>query len=653
MFVEPKYRESTGEKVCFSNKVEIMGSMAADWMSQRISRFKTDGKGIVCEKIFVEKDVPSELANSIPGYEADENGFVLDIGEQTHIYAGNKAVHSAFATLEQLYLDGGLTKTLLWDKPFCSLRGYRLYTPAREQFDLFKQTIDMLEFYRFNTVIVEVGAAMEYKSHPEINESWIEFCKDVRSKSGRSLEIQEQTFDWQKNSIHADNCLGSFITQDEMRELVDYCKQHGIEVIPEMPSLSHSDYLLLPHPELAERAEDPYPDTYCPSNPKSYELLFDLLQEVIDVIKPSIINIGHDEYYSIGLCDKCKGIPGEELFARDIIKIHDFLAEYGVRTMMWGDKLLNILLPSEVEGGATGGAEIHRLSLTNDPKMYYIPATHKAIDLIPKDILILNWSYGFGRKYDDEFLKRGYETVFSNLDLYNVTEWNSRIRAGIRGGFVSNWGSIDVEEMQRNGQLVMLLSVAYAFWNDEFDTTESEELFEKIMVEANRWHNRNITHPITITHTTDRLMKKYVFYDGVVVEDDVWHIGNYIVSYTDGTKELLPVRYGFNISNNHLLFNYKNSGLVETVGAACPVKISGDKHKPITYTVTWLRKPPEILDEEIDYDMCYKCVYENPHPDKEIVNITYQALPEVPKTNLLDDPVEKIGNGVILLDCKW
>ena len=109
--------------------------------------------------------------------------------------------------------------------------------------------------------------------------------------------------------------------------------------------LSHSDYLLMPHPELAERAEDPYPDTYCPSNPGSYELLFDLLEEVIEVLEPKIVNIGHDEYYSVGLCDKCKNKPAEELLAGDITKIHDFLAERGVKTMMWGDKRLKIVLP--------------------------------------------------------------------------------------------------------------------------------------------------------------------------------------------------------------------------------------------------------------------------------------------------------------------
>lgn len=649
MFTQPKYRVSTEEKVYFSDSIEITGNMAEGWMAERISGLETKNEGTLCRKISVEDAIPAEIAKCIPGYEANDGGFVLEIGEETNIYAGKKAIHSAFATLEQLCMEGGLTKTLLWDKPFCSLRGYRLYTPAREQIDLFKKTIDMLEFYRFNAVIIEVGGAMEYKSHPEINESWVEFCADMRSQSGRSLEIQERTYDWQKNSIHADNCLGGFLSHEEMRDLASYCRAHGIEVIPEMPSLSHSDYLLMPHPELAERAEDPYPDTYCPSNPKSYELLFDLLEEVIQVFEPSIINIGHDEYYSIALCDKCKNIPAYELFAGDVIKIHDFLARHGVRTMMWGDKLLNIV----TENDSTGGAEIHRLSLTANPKEYYIPATYQARDMLPKDIFILNWSYYFGREHDEELLKRGYDVVFSNLDMYSIKEWNGRIRAGVGGGFVSNWGSIEPEAMQRNGQMTMLLSAAYAFWDEEFDSTENEVLFEKAMAEATRWFNRNIKHPITITHTTDRLMKKYVFYDGVVIEDRVWKIGDYIVTYSDGTTAMLPVRYGFNISNKHLHFAYNNHGLVETVGASLPIKKLAEKHKPITYTVTWLHKPPEIIEECVDYDIYYTTVYENPHPEKQIADISYKPLPEIDKTDLLDDPVIYEGNGVIMADCKW
>lgn len=147
---------------------------------------------------------------------------------------------------------------------------------------------------------------------------------------------------WHKNAIHMENGDGEFLSQADVKELVLYCKERFFEVIPEVPSLGHCDYLMLGHPEIAEIPEDPYPDTYRPSNPASYELLFDVLDEIVNVFKPGVINIGHDEYYSIAMCEHCGGKSGADIFAQDIIKIYDYLKKKNVRTMIWGDKLLKM-----------------------------------------------------------------------------------------------------------------------------------------------------------------------------------------------------------------------------------------------------------------------------------------------------------------------
>ena len=82
-----------------------------------------------------------------------------------------------------------------------------------------------------------------------------------------------------------------------------------------MQSLSHCDYLVIPHREIAEHPDDPYPDSYCPSNPRSYELLFDVIDEVLDVFKPQTVNIGHDEWYSAGFCPECRKKDASDLLA--------------------------------------------------------------------------------------------------------------------------------------------------------------------------------------------------------------------------------------------------------------------------------------------------------------------------------------------------
>lgn len=112
-----------------------------------------------------------------------------------------------------------------------------------------------------------------------------------------------------------------------------------IEIIPEVQSLSHSYYLCCAHPEIAERQDDPWPDTYCPSNPKTYELLFDVMDEVIAAFKPRIMHIGHDEAYTFAICPRCQDRSSADLLAGDINTIHEFLASRGVRPFIWCDKL--------------------------------------------------------------------------------------------------------------------------------------------------------------------------------------------------------------------------------------------------------------------------------------------------------------------------
>ena len=209
----------------------------------------------------------------------------------------------------------------------------------------FKAMIDKLVYYKYNAVIIEVGGAMEYKRHPEINAAWVEFCKEVSVSPEAAQDIQNKMYYWMKDSIHFDNGNGAFISQDEMRDLIAYCREREIDVYPEVPTLSHSDYIVRAHRDLNERAEDNYPDTYCPSNPKTYEIVFDILDEVIDVFGSDYINIGHDEFYTAAKCPLCKDKSPSELYVNDIKKISEYLEKKGIKSIIWADKLFkNIII---------------------------------------------------------------------------------------------------------------------------------------------------------------------------------------------------------------------------------------------------------------------------------------------------------------------
>jgi hexosaminidase len=112
-------------------------------------------------------------------------------------------------------------------------------------------------------------------------------------------------------------------------------------VVPSKGSLRRLSRSLDMDKDLSEVPGDKWPDTYCPSNPKSYELLFEVMDEYIEAMKPKLIHTGHDEWFApFGLCPRCSGKDPGELYGQDLKRVHDYLARQGIRMAIWGDYLI-------------------------------------------------------------------------------------------------------------------------------------------------------------------------------------------------------------------------------------------------------------------------------------------------------------------------
>lgn len=512
---------------------------AGEFVQAALSRFAEDYGCMV--RIYHEDSFPD--FDGIPDFPTlNDEGFVILCSgrEISFIYIKEIALYWAICTAREM-LDGALRLSddachIIADCPDRGVRGYRIYLPARAHFDEFFRMIDVLTELRLNSVILEIGGAMEYDRHPEINEAWRKFALDMHSHSGRCHEVQFG-YGWEKNSIHVDNAEGDILTKAEIRTLIDYIENRGMRVIPEVPLLSHSDYICLAHPELRERKEDPYPDTYCPSDPRSYDIAFDILDEVMEVFDSEYIHIGHDEYYTSGLCEKCRDTDPAELYANDIKRLHDYLAVHGRRTIMWGEKLLEAYLPNGHPIGGTGVPG-------------RIPRLWQCRDMLPRDITMLHWYWSFGDHHDSVYHDRGYPVVFGNFEPYLCENYRARVNNGINGGFVSNWGSFGVMHMQRNLQYIALIFAAAAFWSHTYDTPDRDKMYRRALQWSNELWRRSLKNPLTICQTTDAYIKHKFFYDGVFALDEECLLGWYVLEYADGTIEKLPVRYGFNIAND-------------------------------------------------------------------------------------------------------
>ncbi len=373
-----------------------------------------------------------EVTEKDPGAE----GYILLVNADKIIIGGSddKGTFYGLQSLRQL-IDAGNGKEVqglkVKDWPAFPFRAIRLYIPGPENIAFFKRFMrDFMALYKYNKVIIEFNC-MRLDKHPEANAGWIEFSKYMqytRSNSTEGIRGEE------KNSSHYDAGDGYIIEKNDVRSIVDFAAENFLEVIPEIPSLTHGYYLLTRHPELAEYPGDTWPDTYCPSNPESYKLMFDVYDEYIEVINPKMIHIGHDEWWGapLGVCPLCKGKDFSELFAGDINKIHDYLGAKGIKIAMWGDYLL--------ESVRDAGPQ-NRISSTG--VKYQTPgAMRPAVvkEKIPKDILVLNW-FWVDQEKEMELKNFGFKQIYGNFTP-NISNWDERIRKiDLEGGAPSSWAA--------------------------------------------------------------------------------------------------------------------------------------------------------------------------------------------------------------------
>lgn len=240
------------------------------------------------------------------------------------------------------------------------LRGLAIAAPDREGVKEFVSFIDTELVPRgINTLVLRVDYNYQYTSHPEL-----------ANENG--------------------------LRKEDVQVLVKHCKAGGIQIVPQINLLGHQSWasslgkLLQLYPEFDEtphinlpenyswpNADGLYCKSYCPLHPEVHNVVFDLVDEITTVFQASAFHAGMDEVFYIGddKCPRCSGRDKAELFANEVRKIRDHLAETNKQLWIWGDRLID---------GKTTGIGLWEASMNN---------THKAIDLIPKDVMICDWHY--------------------------------------------------------------------------------------------------------------------------------------------------------------------------------------------------------------------------------------------------------------------
>ena len=157
-------------------------------------------------------------------------------------------------------------------------------------------------------------------------------------------------------------------TKQDLKEIDNYCKLFGIELIPCIQTLAHFNSIVR-HPSMAGLFD--CDDILMIGEDKTYEFIEELIKTCSEAFSSKKIHIGMDEAHMVGrgkYLDK-NGYHGRgELMNYHVKRVLDICSKYGLKAMMWSDMYVSI---------ATGAANVSKDKLAS----------------IPKEVELIYWDY--------------------------------------------------------------------------------------------------------------------------------------------------------------------------------------------------------------------------------------------------------------------
>ncbi len=284
-------------------------------------------------------------------------GYLLEVKNDgiTITASSDAGLFYACQTLEQLLTDSREQKVAI---PGLVIRDYPSIPFRAVHFDnkhhlsrveYYYRVIDKLSRYKINAVIWEIEDKLRYERRPEVG-------------APNSISMQE------------------------MQAISRYAKERNVEINPLVQGLGHAGFILKHHWELRENPESDW--EFCPSNPKTYEVQFDLYRDAIEAMPyGKYLHIGGDEISEIGICEHClaTGKSAFELQMEWLKKVTDFALEHGRTPIFWDDMPLKNADLWWVLHGNLSDEEVEENWRTDK--------LDKAISLFPKDCVYMRWHY--------------------------------------------------------------------------------------------------------------------------------------------------------------------------------------------------------------------------------------------------------------------
>lgn len=379
------------------------------------------------------------------------------------------------------------------DAPLYPFRAMHLDV-ARHFFDrrTVERYLDLLAFYRFNVfhwhLTDDQGFRLRLRSHPEL--------------------------------ASAD---GSY-SEEDVRHVVEYANARHIEVIPEIEMPGHSRAILAAHPELSctgkpqptPRTWGIFEDVLCAGNPASYDLVHDILAEVVTLFPSRFVHVGGDEVPPgrWDACPKCRaamkaaGVDAAGLEHVFMERVFAELARLGKQPFVWDEAL-----PPAPAGNAP-------VVVAWQSPERGVEAARRGFDTV---LAPYAWTYFNFTQSPTRGIEPGHQSHV--LTWQHVHAFSPGTGPHVRGGEGALWSEYVVTPADIE-TLVMprMAALAEALWSGKRDDADFAARFTAQRPELDAMKVQYFVNPpeglrprtVLLDETTAAIAKPPLFLDGVI-----------------------------------------------------------------------------------------------------------------------------------------
>ena len=313
----------------------------------------------------------------------DQKGVTVHGASEAGVFYGLQTFQKSIA------LEEGETVTL----PMAVVEGAPRFKYRGVHLDCARHFMPLGFIYRFIDILA-LHQVNEFHWHLTDDQGWRFEVKSMPLLTQKG-SYRPFTVVGKNCGIYDDSPETGYYTQEEMRQVVAYAREHHINIIPEIDLPGHMVAALSVYPELGCTG-GPYavwsdwgvsPDILCAGNPKVLPFLKQILGELCDVFPSKIIHIGGDESPRDRWqqCPKCQakmkelGLKNEAQLQTYINKELDkFLTSRGRTLMGWDETLEGGLSENAMimswrgeEGGVAAARQHHEAVMTPGGWCYF------------------------------------------------------------------------------------------------------------------------------------------------------------------------------------------------------------------------------------------------------------------------------------------